>query len=108
MNHHLIPLGESFVAKLTLIRSGVGVNPLVFAHQISALEVFGTVSTLIRSFACMNDTVVERHFGSTHEAGSALFADKWPLARMDTTMLFHIAFLRKALMAKVAIVRLNA
>ena len=56
----------------------------------------------------MNDTVVQSHFGSTHEAGSALFADKWPLARMDTTMLLHIAFLRKALMAKVAIVGLNA
>ena len=62
VDHHLVPLGEGFVAKLTLIRSGVGVNPLVFSHQIPPLEVFGTVSTLIGPFACMNDTVVQSHF----------------------------------------------
>ena len=72
------------------------------------LKPFWTVGTLIRSFAGMNDPVVQGHFGPAYKTSSALFTDKWPLARMDPTMLLHIAFLRKALMAEIAIVGLNA
>ena len=108
MNHHLVSLSEGFMAELTLVGSSVRVNSLVFSHQISALKTFGAVSTLIGSFAGMNDPVVQGHFGPAYKTSSALFADKWPLACMDPTMLLHIAFLRKALMAEIAIVGLNA
>jgi hypothetical protein len=55
VNNHLVPLGESFVTELALIRSCVGVDALVLPQQVPALEALLAVSTLIRTLAYATD-----------------------------------------------------
>lgn len=108
MNDHFIPLCESFLAILTRIWPGVGVNALVFLEQISPLEVLWTEGALIRPFLCMHTSAMQLQFRSAGESSSALLTHEGFFASVGSTMFFHVALLRKGFTAKVTAVRFVA
>lgn len=106
--YHFVSLREGLMTKLTRVGSGICMNPFMFSHQVSSLETLGTISALVRPFASVHDTVVQGHFRPSNEARATLFTDKWSFPCVNASMLLHVAFLRKTLVAKIARVGFNA
>ena len=61
VNDHLVSLGKSLRAELAGIRPRVGVDPLVLAHQVAALEALGAEGTLVGPLASVHDPVKEKN-----------------------------------------------
>ena len=60
VNDHLVSLGKSLRAELAGIRPRVGVDPLVLAHQVAALEALGAEGTLVGPLASVHDPAMEK------------------------------------------------
>ena len=62
MDNHLVPGGEGLAAELAAVGAVIGVNALVLAQQVAALEVLRTVRALEGSLVGVDATNVKKKF----------------------------------------------
>ena len=92
VNDHLVSLGKSLGAELAGIRPRVGVDPLVLAHQVAALEALGAEGTLVGPLASVHDPAMEKNQSLPSKLPSFLRYSRFFKKRWAIPSLFFCLF----------------